>query len=124
MAAIQLSRITAVMLGVRDVAQSLEFYKEKLGLKAIMQEPGLALLDCGGVMLGLSRGHVSLAAHVAGATEVVFAVESVRGAHKDLTEKGITFMSEPRQATPTDWVAHFKDPDGHLLSIFGPEGSA
>ena len=45
MATIQLSRITAVMLGVRDVAQSLEFYKEKLELKAIMQEPGLALLD-------------------------------------------------------------------------------
>ena len=122
MAAIQLSRITAVMLGVRDLAVSLEFYKDKLGLKAIMQEPGLALLDCGGVMLGLSRGHISLAAQVAGATEVVFAVQSVRGAHKALTEMGITFMSEPRQATPTDWVAHFKDPDGHLLSIFGPEG--
>jgi catechol 2,3-dioxygenase-like lactoylglutathione lyase family enzyme len=123
-ASIQLSRITAVMLGVRDVAKSLEFYQGKLGLKVIMQEAGLALLECGGVMLGLSRGHVNLAAHVAGATEVVFSVESVRGTHKALTEQGITFMSEPRQATPTDWVAHFKDPDGHLLSIFGPEGQA
>jgi len=122
MAGIELSRIGAVMLGVRDVAQSLEFYKEKLRLKAIMEEPGLALLDCGGVMLGLSRGHVNLAPHVAGATEVVFAVQNVRGTYKALIEKGITFMSEPRQATPTDWVAHFKDPDGHLLSIFGPEG--
>ncbi|HET9837391.1 MAG TPA: VOC family protein [Candidatus Angelobacter sp.] len=120
---IQLSRITAVMLGVRDLAQAVEFYKDKLGLKVMMQEPALALLDCGGVMLGLSRGHVSLAPHVAGATEVVFAVENVRGTHKALAEKGVTFMSEPRQATPTEWVAHFKDPDGHLLSIFGPEGA-
>jgi len=118
----QLSRITAVMLGVRDVAQAIEFYQQKLGLKVIMQEPSLALLDCGGVMLGLSRGHVNLAPHVAGATEVVFAVDNVRGTQKALAGKGVTFMSEPRQATPTDWVAHFKDPDGHMLSIFGPEG--
>lgn len=120
---VQLSRITAVMLGVRDLAPALAFYKEKLGLKLIMQEPSLALLECGGVMLGLSRGHVNLAPHVSGATEVVFGVENVRAAYKSLTEKGVVFMSEPRQATPTDWVAHFKDPDGHILSIFGPEGA-
>jgi catechol 2,3-dioxygenase-like lactoylglutathione lyase family enzyme len=119
---VQLSRVAAVMLGVRDVAQSVQFYKDKLGLKVMMQEPALALLECGGVMLGLSRGHVNMAAHVAGATEVVFAVENVRGTQKALAENGVSFMSEPRQATPTDWVAHFKDPDGHLLSIFGPEG--
>ena len=120
---IQLSRIAAVMLGVRDLPQALEFYKEKLGLSVLMQEPSLALLQCGTVMLGLSRGHVNLAPHVAGATEVVFAVDNVRAAHKALTAKGVTFMNEPRQATPTDWVAHFKDVDGHILSIFGPEGS-
>jgi catechol 2,3-dioxygenase-like lactoylglutathione lyase family enzyme len=121
---IQLSRITAIMLGVRDLAQALEFYKEKLGLPVIMQEQSLALLQCGGVMLGLSRGHVNLAPHVAGATEVVFGVENVRAAHKALAEKGVAFINEPRQATATDWVAHFKDPDGHILSLFGPEGTA
>lgn len=119
---IQLSRIAAVMLGVRDLDPALAFYKDKLGLKVILQEPSLALLQCGTVMLGLSRGHVNLAAHVAGATEVVFGVDNVRAAHKSLSAQGIAFMSEPRQATPTDWVAHFKDPDGHLLSVFGPEG--
>ena len=124
MAPIGLSRISAVMLGVRDITPAVEFYKEKLGLSMIMQEPALALFQCGTVMLGLSRGHVNLAPHVAGATEVVFAVENVRGVHQALSAKGITFMNEPRQATPTDWVAHFKDPDGHLLSIFGPEGQA
>jgi catechol 2,3-dioxygenase-like lactoylglutathione lyase family enzyme len=125
MSQLQLSRIAAVMLGVRDLGQSLAFYKEKLGLQVIMQEQqSLALLKCGDVMLGLSRGHVSLAPQVAGATEVVFAVESVRAAHKALAAQGVAFMSEPRQATEREWVAHFKDPDGHLLSIFGPEGTA
>ncbi|HKD79422.1 MAG TPA: VOC family protein [Candidatus Angelobacter sp.] len=119
---IQLSRIAAIMLGVRDLPKAVDFYKEKLGLTLIMQEPSLALLQCGTVMLGLSRGHVNMAPHVAGATEVVFGVDNVRAAHKALTDRGLEFISEPRQATPTEWVAHFKDVDGHVLSIFGPEG--
>jgi catechol 2,3-dioxygenase-like lactoylglutathione lyase family enzyme len=102
------------MLGVRDLPQALSFYKEKLALEVIMLEPQLALLQCGTVMLGLSR--------VVGATEVVFRVETVRATHKALIAQGVSFATEPHQATPTDWVAHFRDPDGHLLSIFGPEG--
>jgi catechol 2,3-dioxygenase-like lactoylglutathione lyase family enzyme len=121
---VQLSQISAIMLGVRDLPLALAFYEEKLGLKVIMQEPQLALLQCGTVMLGLSRGHVHAVPNVTGATEVVFQVENVRAAHRDLTSKGVSFTTEPRQVTPTDWVAHFRDIDGHLLSIFGPEGQA
>jgi len=43
---VQLVRISAVMLGVRDLALSLAFYKDKLGLKVVMQESQLALLQC------------------------------------------------------------------------------
>ena len=121
---IQLSQISAIMLGVRDLPQALAFYKEKLGLQVIMQEPQLALLQCGTVILGLSRGHAHDAPYVAGATEVVFQVETVRAAHRALTAQGVSFATEPHQATPKDWVAHFRDADGHLLSIFGPEGQA
>ncbi len=119
---VRLSQISAIMLGVRDLPQALAFYEEKLGLNVIMRESQLALLQCGTVLLGLSRGHVHAAPNVTGATEVVFQVESVRAAHRDLTSKGVSFTSEPRKVTPTDWVAHFRDVDGHLLSIFGPEG--
>ena len=110
------------MLGVRDVGQSLGFYKEKVGLEVLMNEPQLALLRCGTVVLGLSLGHVQTAPHVTGATEVVFQVEAVRAAHRALTAQGVSFITEPHPATPTEWVAHFRDVDGHLLSIFGPEG--
>jgi catechol 2,3-dioxygenase-like lactoylglutathione lyase family enzyme len=120
----RLSQISAIMLGVRDLSQALAFYRDKIGLKVIMQESQLALLQCGTIMLGLSRGHAQAATHIAGATEVVFRVESVRAAHRSLTVQGVSFVTEPRQATSTDWVAHFRDIDGHLLSIFGPEGQA
>lgn len=117
-----LSRIATVMLGVRDLKTSLDFYYGKLGLSIKMQEPQIALLDAGPITLGLSPGHVRLAPQVNGATEVVFQVENVRAARQALMDRGIAFMNEPRQVTPTDWAAHFRDPDGHLLSIFGPEG--
>jgi catechol 2,3-dioxygenase-like lactoylglutathione lyase family enzyme len=119
---VHVSGIHAVMLGVRDLAQSMAFYRDQLGLKVKMQEPQIALLDAGAITLGLSPGHVRMAPHVTGATEVVFRVEDVRAAHRALGQLGIVFLNEPRQATPSEWVAHFKDPDGHLLSIFGPEG--
>jgi catechol 2,3-dioxygenase-like lactoylglutathione lyase family enzyme len=119
---VHLSGIHAVMLGVRDLTQSVAFYRDQLGLKVKMQEPQIALLDAGAITLGLSPGHVRMAPHVAGATEVVFRVENVRAAHRALGQLGIVFLSEPRQATPSEWVVHFKDPDGHLLSLFGPEG--
>jgi catechol 2,3-dioxygenase-like lactoylglutathione lyase family enzyme len=120
---IQISRIAAIMLGVRDLAAAIAFYKDKLGLNLIMQEPALALLQCGNVMLGLSPRHIN-AAPLAEAVEVSFGVDNLRATHKALGEKGVAFLSEPRQVTPTDWAVHFRDVDGHLLSLFGPEGKA
>lgn len=117
-----LCRIGSVMLGVRDLTKSLNFYHEKLGLPVKMQEAQLALLDAGPITLGLSTGHVRLSPQVNGATEVVFQVENVRAARQALIDRGVEFMNEPRQVTPAEFAAHFRDPDGHLLSIFGPEG--
>jgi catechol 2,3-dioxygenase-like lactoylglutathione lyase family enzyme len=120
---VQLSRIAAIMLGVRDLPRAVAFYKDKLGLKVIMQEPALALLQCGTVMLGLSPGHVN-AAPLAEAIEVSFGVDNLRATHKALEDKGVAFLNDPRAVTPTDWAVHFRDVDGHLLSLFGPEGRA
>jgi catechol 2,3-dioxygenase-like lactoylglutathione lyase family enzyme len=118
---VQLSRIAAIMLGVRDLAAAIAFYKDTLGLKVIIQEPALALLQCGNIMLGLSPQHMN-AAPLGEAVEVSFGVDNLRVTHKALVDKGVVFLSEPRAVTPTDWAVHFRDVDGHLLSLFGPEG--
>ena len=57
----QLSRIAAIMLGVRNLPQAIAFYKDKLGLEVIMQESELALMQCGSVILGLSPRHANAA---------------------------------------------------------------
>jgi catechol 2,3-dioxygenase-like lactoylglutathione lyase family enzyme len=116
-----LTRVVSVMLGVRDLEASTRFYTETLGLKATLQSPQLALLDAGSITLGLSPGHARLSPQVNGATEVSFAVEDIRGAYTALAKEGITFLNEPRQVTEKEFAAHFRDPDGHMLSIFGPE---
>ena len=117
----QLSHISNIMLGVRDLEKSLAFYNGKLGLPVTMQLGDVALLKAGPITLGLSTNHARKTPHVAGATEVVFQVEHVRAAREALVSQGVEFLNEPSQVTPTDWAAHFRDPDGHLLSIFGPE---
>jgi catechol 2,3-dioxygenase-like lactoylglutathione lyase family enzyme len=120
----KITQIGAVMLGVRDLAQAVAFYRDTLGLKVKLQESQIAVLEAGPVDLGLSPGYARLAPHITGATEVVFRVESVREAQRTLQQRGVAFLNEPRQVTGTEWAAHFKDKDGHLLSIFGPLGES
>ncbi len=53
-------------------------------------------------------------------TEIVFAVEDVDAAFQSLKARGASFRVEPRPATGEQYVADFRDPDDHVLSIFGP----
>ena len=119
-----LSHVSVLMLGVSNLDQSLAFYRDQLGLTVKMQLTGLALLEAGPITLGLSEALGRAIPQKPGATEIAFAVENVRAAHAALGKQGVTFIREPTQVTPTDWAAHFRDPDGHLFSVFGPEGQS
>lgn len=120
----KLGGVSTVMLGVRDLAGAVAFYRDKLGLTVKGEIPGFAFLDGGSVTLCLSQPLARASEQMAGATEVVFAVEDVRGAYEALRERGVVFTHEPRNVTGSQWAANFKDPDGHKLSIFGPERRA
>jgi len=117
----KLAQISVVMLGVQDVARSLAFYRDKLGLKVQGEIPGFAFLDAGKVSLYLSEPAARVRGQVAGAGEIVFAVEDVTAAYQALREKGVQFTHAPRSVTPSMWVANFDDPDGNHLAIFGPQ---
>ncbi len=120
--AFKLGQISTVMLGVQDLARAVAFYRDKLGLSVKSEIPGFAFLDGGGVTLCLSQPLARASNRIAGATEVVFSVEDVRGAYEALRERSVQFTNEPRNVTGSYWAANFEDPDGHRLSIFGPEG--
>ena len=117
----KLSQISFVMLGVHDLPRAVAFYRNKLGLSVKSEIPGFAFLDGGNVTLCLSQPLARSVTPTAGATEVVFAVEDVTAAYEALRARGVTFANEPRNVTGSFWAANFEDPDGHKLSIFGPQ---
>jgi glyoxylase I family protein len=121
MSDVKLNGVANVMLGATDLDRSVAFYHGILGLDLQFQTEGFAFLDGGGVTLALSTAHATLATPVAGGTEIVFGVDDVTAAHAALIERGVEFMNAPRNVTGDRWAASFRDPDGHLLSVFGPE---
>ncbi|MBZ5591033.1 MAG: VOC family protein [Acidobacteriia bacterium] len=118
----KLTQIGVVMLGVEQLARAVAFYRDKLGLALKGQNEGFAFFDGGGVTLGLSEALARASSQIPGAVEVVFSVENVRAAHQALAARGVQFTHEPRTVTGPLWAANFNDPDGHPLSVFGPEG--
>lgn len=122
-ATVGLQKIGVVLLGVTDMARSLAFYRDRLGLAVQFSNEGFTFLNGGGVTLGLSKELAKARTPVAGAVEIVFSVASVHDAFKALKAKGVSFNRDPRVIDGANWAANFLDPDGHQLSIFGPPGS-
>jgi catechol 2,3-dioxygenase-like lactoylglutathione lyase family enzyme len=116
----RLSKIGVVMLGVSDIAASKAFYCDTLGLELSGEHGGFCFLQAGGVTLALSKELGPPGAGRSG-VEVVFSVEHVREAYDALQTKGVEFRIEPRAVAGPMWATDFRDPDGHILSIFGPE---
>ena len=114
-------RVSMISLGVEDMARSVRFYSETLGLQ-ISGKPGeVTMLRAGEVMIALNHPLGSASAgRIVGAVEVIFPVESVASAHADLAKRGCTFVVAPREVTAGTWAATFTDPDGHRLAILGP----
>ncbi len=121
---IKLTQIGVVMLGVADLSRSVAFYRDKLGLTVKQEIPGFAFLDGGGVTLCLSQPLARSTGQGAGATEIVFSVDDVRAAFEALRGRGVQFTHEPRVVSGPMWAANFEDPDGHKLSVLGPEHKA
>lgn len=107
-----------------DVERAKEFYRDRLGLKLVSEEPPYALVfDANGIMLRLGMGKER---SPASGTVLGWQVPDASAAVRELEQAGITFeryeyltqdahgiWSAPSGAK----VAWFKDPDGNILSI-------
>ena len=113
----RLSKVSYVMLGVADVKTAQNFYEGKLGLKASVKTDDLVFFDAGSISIVVS----SEVGKQPGDSEVVFSVEHVDAAYDALRLAGVKFDHQPHQVTDTSWAANFRDPDGHILSLFGPK---
>jgi catechol 2,3-dioxygenase-like lactoylglutathione lyase family enzyme len=113
--------VSMIMLGVRDLEKSISFYRDRLGIDVRQRIPGFAFLDSGALTIVLSEPLAKNVSPLAGATEVIFAVNDVRASYEALKNQGVEFSQEPRNVSGPMWAANFRDPDGHLLTLFGPE---
>lgn len=123
----KLGKISNVMLGVRELARSVAFYRDRLGLPVQFEIPGFAFLNAGGVTLCLSESLARALAKpdqpLGGVSELVFSVDDIEVGFEALSARGVKFIRNPHQVTEAQWAANFGDPDGHMLSIFGPRNA-
>ena len=109
-----------LMLGVASLEASVPFYRDIVELEIENQIPGMAFLNAGPIKLLLSEDLGRAITPAAGAVEVILPATSVDDAVLALKAKGCQFLREPREVTPGYHAATFRDPDGHLLTLFGP----
>jgi catechol 2,3-dioxygenase-like lactoylglutathione lyase family enzyme len=112
-----------IILAVRDMDRSLAFYRDALGLAVRMSGPEFAFLQAGGVTLCLRHDPRTEAVGAQVPVEIVFDVPDIHAAYQAIAARGVAFRVEPRVVTGSLWAADFRDPDGHVLSIFGPSPS-
>ena len=116
-----IERISAITLKVTDMAQSVHFYNEILGLEVIYggRQASFTSLRTAGeqdAILNLERGTSS-----SGWGRMIFHVKDVDELWAHLKAGGFE-APPPRDASWGERYFHLHDPDGHELSFAKPLG--
>ena|ERR1041384_3547441 len=115
------SQISMIMLGVRDLARAVAFYRDTLAFQVQNQSGEFAFLAAGGVTLALGVPLAQAIAPGPSSVEIIVPVESVGASRALLGERGCRFVNEPREVSPGMWASTLSDPDGHYVTLFGPK---
>ncbi len=122
----QIHGLHQVALTTADLERSTGFYRDILGLPLItsFDPPGLAFFQVGDVRLSIQKVD-----EVEGTSSVLyFRVQDVDAATQSLKDHAIELEQEPEvvfrddqgqfgEAGEEEWMAFFRDPDGHLLAL-------
>ena len=117
-------KLYAIRVLVRNWPGACTFYRDALGFpeRYRNEEFGWAEYDLGGPCLGVERvdeGDDEGAAMVGRFLGVSFQVDDIQARHRELVARGVEFTSPPRQQPWGGWLAHFRDPDGNVLTLLG-----
>ena len=115
-----LGSIGQISRQVRDIGTAVTWYRDVLGLPHLFTFGTLAFFDCGGVRLYLQEGQKEVGE--SGDSTLYFRVDDIQGAHRRLSERGVTFLGAPHlihrhESGVEEWMAFFEDLDGKVLAL-------
>lgn len=109
-----LGRLGSVVLFVEDVAKSVEFYRDRLGLPLKARGEDWVEFETQGTTLTFHR---RVEAAYPFRPELVFTVEDADKAYETLQAAGIRFRRAPIDQSGGARSAFCVDPDGNVLKI-------
>lgn len=110
---------------VRSLEQSVEFYKNKLGIPHLYTFGNLAFFDLGGSRLFLNETtELNKAESI-----LYFKVADIKQACDHLSEAGVEVSNQPHlihthEDGTEEWMAFIKDSEGRALGLMSSVGSA
>ncbi len=119
-------QVTAIMVGVQDLARSKKFYAEGLGCKIDKDYPGFVSLDLGSGSSSLALYEWSAAAQDAGVSpegsgfrgvSFHYIVDSTEAVDEIMASAAAAGGAIVKEAAGSQWggyFGYFSDPDGHL----------
>jgi catechol 2,3-dioxygenase-like lactoylglutathione lyase family enzyme len=116
--------ISAVTLGVADMARSVDFYRDKVGLEMLYGGGSASFTSfrVGDGYLNLILDSRGLDSHGARTWwgRLIFHVDDVDELHRRLVQAGLTPSTKPADAPWGERYFHINDPDSHELSFAKP----
>ena len=111
--------ISAVTLIVADMAISVEFYREKVGLEMLYGGASASFTS-----FRIGEGYLNLTLQpdrtAAWWGRLIFRVDDVDALHQRLVQAGLTPSTKPSDAPWGERYFHINDPDSHELSFAKP----
>lgn len=112
--------IGQVAIAVSDIQQSLDFYKNTLGLNLLFEAPpNLAFFECGGVRIMLTTLQGEKSDHHT--SVIYYKVKDLEHSVSELKSKGVAFIREPQLTAKMPdhelWQGFIRDPDDNLIGI-------
>jgi catechol 2,3-dioxygenase-like lactoylglutathione lyase family enzyme len=117
--------LTSLVVYVHDLAGSVAFYEENLGLPLLERCDDFARLNAGGLEIWLepAADHgVQLYGRRDDSSDVVFLVEDLERMRSALEGRDVRF--ERRRSYEVGLVTDFYDPNGHRLMLYEPSSTA
>jgi lactoylglutathione lyase len=115
------NHIDYVMVMVHDMSRSVQFYRDKLGLRVRSETPDWTEFETGTTVLALHGGGKAAAVsseRKAGTASIGFYVDNLTEKFNELKGQGVTFIMPPTdRAEENIKLAVCIDPDGLPISI-------